>query len=146
MRLVASATDAAANSVIAARGHVPHLEVPVKLLPLFTFATVVAVALALPAFGGKPNGPTLVADVTSASTPSAASVSSISLHGCGYSKLTTLIVWHNYTGPYTEVTPDSNGCVSATFASWGSGSYVGQSWQKQGNGWDKSAEVSFSVS
>jgi len=69
--------------------------------------------------------------------------------GCGYTKLTTIIVWHNYTGPYQEVTPDANGCVSATFSSFGtdpSGSYIGQAWQQQGHGWDKSAELSFSVS
>ena len=146
MRLVASATDAAANGVIAARGHVLHLEVPVKLLPFVTVATVVAVALALPAFGGKPQGPTLDVTMAQPSAPTTSSSTSFTLHGCGYSKLTTLIVWHNYTGPYTEVAPDANGCVSATFSSWGSGGYAGQSWQKQGNGWDKSAEVSFTVS
>jgi hypothetical protein len=125
------------------------LEVPVQLLPLFTVATVIAVALALPAFGGKPNAPTLEVSMTSASGPSATSVSSFSLHGCGYSKLTTLIVWHDSTGPWTEVTPDANGCVTASFSPFGidpTGSYVGQSWQMQGNHWDKSAEVSFSVS
>jgi hypothetical protein len=121
----------------------------VKRLPLLTVATIAAVVLALPAFGGKPNAPTLEVTMTSASSPSATSVSSFSLQGCGYSKLTTLIVWHDYTGPYKEVTPDANGCVSATFSPFGanaSGGYVGQSWQKQGNGWVKSAEVSFSVS
>jgi hypothetical protein len=109
---------------------------------------VLAIGFAVPAIAGKPEKPYLNVDMSTAAASSvgSSSTSSMRLSGCGYSKLTTVIVWHNGTGPYQEVTPDENGCVSASFTSWGSGDYIGQSWQKQGQGWDKSAEVSFSVS
>jgi hypothetical protein len=121
------------------------LEVPVKLLPLVTIATVVAVALALPAFGGRSNGPTLDVRMNTTSTPTTTSVTSFTLYGCGYNKVTTLEAWHNGTAPYVEVTPDGDGCVAATFSSWGSGDYLGQAMVKQGNAWRLVVEKSFSV-
>jgi hypothetical protein len=91
----------------------------------------------------------LAAPATQAKTVATLNVTqaaaSFTFSGCGYTKLTTIIVWHNYTGPYQEVTPDANGCVQATFSNWGPGSYVAQSWQKQGNGWNETAEVDFTV-
>ena len=123
-----------------------------KFLPhaIVAVAVAAAIALAIPAIAAKPSGPYLNVSSAAGAAPTNGSVSSpFTLWGCGYTKTTTIIVWHNYTGPYTEVTPDANGCVSATFSSFGinpPGSYVGQAWQQQGHGWDKSAEVSFSVS
>lgn len=122
-----------------------------KLLPLVSAALIAAVALAIPAFGAKPEKPYLQVSLATgaAAGPTATSTSSITLSGCGYSKLTTIIVWHDGTGPYKEVTPDPNGCVSASFSPFGTdpaGSYVGQSWQMQGNHWDQAADVTFDVS
>lgn len=82
-------------------------------------------------------------------TPSAPTVgSSFTISGCGYTRLTTIIVWHNYTGPYQEVTPDANGCVSATFSPFGidpTGLYQAQSWESSGGGWRLSSEIDFTV-
>ena len=122
-----------------------------KVLALVSVALIATVALAIPAFGAKPTKPYLDVSMTTASAagPTALSTSSVTLSGCGYSKLTTIIVWHDGTGPYQEVTPDANGCVSASFSPFGldpSGDYVAQSWQMQGNHWDQAAEVSFEVS
>jgi hypothetical protein len=124
-----------------------------KLLAVVSLALVIAVASAVPALAGKPAKPFLT---VSPANPSAAgtatsSTATFTLSGCGYTKLTTIIVWHNYTGPYTEVTPDENGCVSATFSPFGldpTGTYVGQAWQKKGQSWenDPSAEITFTVS
>ena len=121
------------------------MEVLVKLLPLFTVATFVAVALALPAFGGKTNGPTLDVTYNTSSGPSTATVSSFTLHGCGYNKPTTLELWHNGVAPYQEATPDADGCVSATFPSAGSGDYEGWGMEKQGKAWNLVAVRSFSL-
>ena len=120
-----------------------------KKFLILTVAIAAAIAIATQAFAGK-SSPTL--SVSSGTTAGAASSqvgSTFTLSGCGYSKLTTIIVWHDYTGPYQEVTPDANGCVSATFNAFGtnpSGSYTGQSWQQQAHGWVQSAQVAFSVS
>jgi hypothetical protein len=121
------------------------LEVRVKLLPLFTIASVVAVALALPAFGGKPNGPTLDVTMNTTSGPTATSVSSFTLYGCGYNKLTTLELWHNGVAPAYQVTPDANGCVWATFPNAGSGDYTGWGMEQQGKAWNLVVQKSFSV-
>jgi hypothetical protein len=146
---MASPTDVLATGLTSpTRGHAPHLEGSMKkLLLLVTAGTVAAVALALPAFAGKTTNPYLNVSM-SASGLTATSTSSFTLSGCGYSKLTTVIVWHNGTGPYKEITPDANGCVSASFSPFGldpSGAYQAQSWQMQGSRWAKAAEVSFDV-
>jgi hypothetical protein len=91
-----------------------------------------------------------VGSAASTSLASLSATSPFTLSGCGYTKLTTIIVWHNSTGPYQEVTPDANGCISAAFSAFGSdptGSYTGQAWQQQGTGWENNpyASVSFTV-
>lgn len=125
-----------------------------KLLPhaIVVVAVTAAIAVAIPAFAAKPTKPYLtVGPSGSASATIVPSTSPFTLSGCGYSKLTTIIVWHNSTGPFEEVTPDANGCISGTFNAFGTnptGSYVAQAWQQQGTGWENnpSATVSFTVS
>ena len=109
---------------------------------------VIAIGFAVPAIAGKSEKPYLNAEVSAAaaSTEGSSSTSSARLFGCGYKKLTTLQLWHDDVGPYVEVAPDENGCVSATFTTWGAGEYVGWAKAQQGRSWDLSAEVSFRVS
>ena len=122
-----------------------------KLLPHAIVIALVtsAIALTIPAVASKNARPYL--SVNSAASATVSVASPFVLSGCGYTKLTTIIVWHNSTGPYQEVTPDANGCISATFSAFGldpAGSYVGQAWQQQGTGWEKSpsAQLTFTVS
>jgi hypothetical protein len=108
---------------------------------------VVAIGFAVPAIAGKAVKPYLNAEVaTAASTQGSSATSSVRLFGCGYKKLTTLQLWHENAGPYQEVAPDENGCVSATFTTWGVGDYVGWAKEQQGQSWSLSAETSLSVS
>jgi hypothetical protein len=126
-----------------------------KLLSLVSLALAIAVASAVPAFAGKPTKPYLTVSPASptvtVSGPAAPTSSTFTLSGCGYTKLTTIIVWHNYAGPYQEVTPDEKGCVSATFTPFGldpTGTYIAQAWQQKGQSWgsDPSVEITFTVS
>lgn len=88
-----------------------------------------------------PNKPTLSATVNG---------SEIVVSGDNYGRLTTIIVWHQFTGPYKEVQP-SGGYISATFGTWGEGQYTAQAWQEKGpegsHQWEQrpSAETTFSV-
>src|ERR1051326_3155648 len=120
-----------------------------KSLIALSAALALAVVVVAPAAAGKsrPTATTSkttlsVSNGTSPGTPATTVGSTFTLYGCGDTKLTTLEVWHDYSSFYFEVTPDAKGCVSATFNAFSpsatgspTGSYIGQSWQKQAHGW-----------
>jgi hypothetical protein len=105
-----------------------------KTVLALILAIVTAGVLATSGAAGKPTKPYL--DVSPAEP-----ADTFTLSGCGYARLTTIIVWHQ------EVTPDENGCVSATFTAWGSGLYEAQAWQQHGDHWENnpSATTSFVI-